>query len=357
MPKMKAAIFVEPGRIVLDEKEIPEIGPGDALLRVTTTTICGTDVHILKGEYPVERGLTIGHEPVGAIEKLGASVKGYREGDRVIAGAITPCGQCNACLSGTGAQCGSGVAHGYKALGGWRFGNTIDGCQAEYVRVPDAQANLAPVPDDLTDDQVLMCPDIMSTGFAGAESGHVRIGDTVAVFAQGPIGLCATGGARLMGATTIIVVDGVPERLEVARRLGADHVVNFREADAVEAVMDLTGGRGVDVAIEALGTQVTFENCLRVLRPGGMLSSLGVYSGDLRIPLGPFGAGIADLKIVTTLCPGGKERMRRLMSVIEGSRLDLRPLVTHRFRLDDIEAAYEMFANQRDGVLKVAITP
>jgi alcohol dehydrogenase len=357
MPTMKAAIFVEPGRIVLDEKPVPEIGPGEALIRVTTTTICGTDVHILKGEYPVERGLTIGHEPVGVIEKLGASVKGYREGDRVIAGAITPCGQCNACLSGIGAQCGSVGAHGYKALGGWRFGNTIDGCQAEYVRVPDAQANLASVPDDLSDEQVLMCPDIMSTGFSGAESGQIKIGDTVAVFAQGPIGLCATGGARLMGATTIIVVDGVPERLETAKRLGADHVVNFREANAVEAVMDLTGGRGVDVAIEALGTQATFENCLRVLRPGGTLSSLGVYSGDLRIPLGPFGAGIADLKIVTTLCPGGKERMRRLMSVIEGARLDLRPLVTHRFRLDDIEQAYELFANQRDGVLKVAITP
>ena len=184
--------------------------------------------------------------------------------------------------------------------------------------MPDAQANLTPVPDALTDEQVLMCPDIMSTGFSGAESGGVRIGDVVAVFAQGPIGLCATGGARLMGASRIIVVDGVPGRLETARRLGADDVVDFRDGDPVAAIMDLTGGRGVDVAIEALGTQATFENCLRVLRPGGTLSSLGVYSGDLRIPLGPFGAGIADLKIVTTLCPGGRERMRRLMAVIEG---------------------------------------
>jgi alcohol dehydrogenase len=357
MAKMKAAVFVEPGRIVLDDKPVPEIGAGEALVRVTTTTICGTDVHILKGEYPVEKGLTIGHEPVGVIEKLGAAVPGYREGDRVIVGAITPCGQCEGCLGGVWAQCGSGTAHGYKPLGGWRFGNTIDGCQAEFVRVPDARANLAPVPGSLSDEQVLMCPDIMSTGFSGAESGHIRIGDTVAVFAQGPIGLCATAGARLMGATTIIAVDAVPERLEVARRLGADHVVNFREANPVEAILDLTAGRGVDVAIEALGLQATFENSLRVLRPGGTLSSLGVYSGDLTIPLGPFGAGIADLRIVTTLCPGGKERMRRLMSTIEGGRVDLRALVTHRFRLDDIEQAYELFANQRDGVLKVAITP
>ena len=357
MPRMRAAVFVEPGRIVLDEKPVPDVGPLDALVRVTTTTICGTDVHILKGEYPVAKGLTVGHEPVGVIEKLGSAVKGYREGQRVIAGAITPSGHSNASLCGCHAQDGAGTAHGWKAIGGWKFGNTIDGCQAEYVLVPDAMANLAPVPDGLDDEQVLMCPDIMSTGFSGAESGRVRIGDTVAVFAQGPIGLCATAGARLMGATTIIGVDTVPARLEAARRLGADHVVDFRAEDPVEAIMRLTDGRGVDVAIEALGTQATFEACLRVLRPGGTLSSLGVYSSDLTIPLGAFAAGLGDHQIVTTLCPGGKERMRRLMGVIASGRVDLRPMVTHRFKLDQIEEAYELFANQRDGVLKVAITP
>jgi threonine dehydrogenase-like Zn-dependent dehydrogenase len=242
-------------------------------------------------------------------------------------------------------------------MGGWRFGNTIDGCQAEYVLVPDAMANLAPVPDGLTDEQVLMCPDIMSTGFSGAESAGIRIGDAVAVFAQGPIGLCATAGAKLAGATVVIGVDRLPARLEMARRMGADHVVDASRADAVEAIMKLTGGRGVDVAIEALGTQATFESCLRVLRPGGTLSSLGVYSTDLKIPLGAFAAGLGDHRIVTTLCPGGKERMRRLMSVIESGRVDLGAMVTHRYKLDDIEAAYELFGHQRDGVLKVAITP
>lgn len=355
--KMRAAIFVEPGRIVLDEKPVPDIGPLDALIRITTTTICGTDVHILKGEYPVEKGLTVGHEPVGVIEKLGSAVEGYREGQRVIAGAITPSGHSYASLDGLHAQCGAGTPHGIKLMGGWRFGNTIDGCQAEYVRVPDAMANLAPVPDELSDEQVLMCPDIMSTGFGGAESGNIRIGDTVAVFAQGPIGLCATAGAKLKGATTIIGVDTVAERLAVARTLGADHVVDFRQRDPVEAIMELTDGRGVDVAIEALGTQQTFESCLRVLRPGGTLSSLGVYSGDLRIPLGPFAAGLGDHKIVTTLCPGGKERMRRLINVVVSGRVDLRPLVTHRFQLDDIETAYDLFSHQREGILKVAITP
>ncbi len=353
--KMKAALFIEPNRIVLGEKPMPEIGPNDALLKITTTTICGTDIHILKGEYPVEKNLTIGHEPVGTIEKLGRNVHGYQEGQRVIAGAICPSGHSYACLDGLHSQDGPGTAHGLKPMGGWRFGNTIDGAQAEYLLVPDAMANLAPVPDGLTDEQVLMCPDIMSTGFAGAESANIKIGDTVAVFAQGPIGLCATAGARLRGATTIIAVDSVPERLAMAKRLGADEVVNFKETDPVEAIMALTGGRGVDSAIEALGLQSTFENCLRVLKPGGTLSSLGVYSDDLKIPLAAFHAGLGDNKIVTSLCPGGKERMRRLMNVIAGGRLDLGPLVTHHYSLDQIEEAYELFANQRDGVLKVAI--
>jgi alcohol dehydrogenase len=355
--RMKAAVFVAPNRIVLDEKPIPDVGPLDALVRITTTTICGTDVHILKGEYPVARGLTIGHEPVGVIEKLGSSVQGYREGQRVIAGAITPGGYSAACLCGHHSQDGAGTRHGFKAMGGWRFGNTIDGSQAEYLLVPDAMTNLAQIPDGLDDEQVLMCPDIMSTGFAGAESGRVRIGDTVAVFAQGPIGLCATAGARLMGATTIIGVEAIPARIGIARRMGADHVVDFSSVDPVDEIMRLTDGRGADVAIEALGRQETFEAALRVLRPGGTLSSLGVYSSDLRIPLGAFAAGLGDHTIVSTLCPGGKERMRRLMDVIASGRLDTRPLVTHRFKLDDIEKAYALFANQQDGVLKVAITP
>ncbi|MGJ7546873.1 NAD(P)-dependent alcohol dehydrogenase [Pseudomonas alloputida] len=357
MALMKAAVFVDKNRIVLDEKPIPDIGPLDALLRITTTTICGTDVHILRGEYPVAKGLTVGHEPVGVIEKLGSQVQGFHEGQRVIAGAITPSGHSNACLCGCSSQDGVGTAHGFKAIGGWKFGNIIDGCQAEYVRVPDAMANLSPIPDQLSDEQVLMCPDIMSTGFSGAERGGVTLGDTVAVFALGPIGLCAVAGARLLGATTIIGVDTVAERINVARHMGADHIVDFRQGNVVEQIMALTGGRGVDVAIEALGTQATFEAALRVLRPGGTLSSLGVYSADLHLPLGPFAAGLGDYRIITTLCPGGKERMRRLMAVVASGRVDVSPLVTHRMRLDDIEAAYELFAHQRDGVMKVAITP
>lgn len=354
---MRAAIFIAPGQIILGEKPVPQVGPLDALVRITTTTICGTDIHILNGEYPVASGLTIGHEPVGVIEKLGSAVTGYKEGQRVIAGAITPAGWDNASLSGCGSQCGAGTVHGWKALGGWRFGNTIDGAQADYLLVPDAMANLAVIPDGLTDEQVLMCPDILSTGFGGAEAGRIRTGDTVAVFAQGPIGLCATAGARMMGAARIIAVESVPERVVVSRRMGADEVVDFTRDDPVEAIMKLTGGRGVDVAIEALGKAQTFAWAMKVLRPGGTLSSLGVYSEDLTVPLQAFAAGLGDHMIRTTLCPGGKERMRRLMAMVHGGRVDTGALVTHRFSLDQIETAYDLFANQRDGVLKVAIMP
>jgi len=274
----------------------------------------------------------------------------YAIGQRVIVGAITPCGQCFYCLNGAHSQCGG-------ALGGWRFGNTINGAWAEYLLVPDARANLAPIPADLTDEDVMMCPDIFSTGLSGAESGHIRVGDSVAVFAQGPIGLCATLGAKLKGASLIIGIDSVAPRLEVARRFGANVTLNINECDPVAEIKQLTDGRGVDVAIEALGRQETFENALRATRPGGTLSSLGVYSGKLVAPYEAFYAGLGDQKIVTTLCPGGKERMRRLMAMIANRRVDLTSLLTHQFALDNIHEALDLFSHQRDGVLKVALYP
>jgi threonine dehydrogenase-like Zn-dependent dehydrogenase len=308
-------------------------------------------VHIVRGEYPVKPGLTLGHEPVGVIEELGAGLEDlYTIGERVIVGAITPCGQCFYCLNGAHSQCGGG-------MGGWRFGNTINGAWAEYLLVPDARANLAPIPDGLSDEDVLLCPDIFSTGLSGAESGNIRVGDAVAVFAQGPIGLCATLGAKLKGAALIIGIDSNSERLEVARQLGANVTLNTKDGDPVAEIKRLTEGRGVDVAIEALGRQETFENALRAMRPGGTLSSLGVYSGKLVAPYEAFYAGLGDQKIVTTLCPGGKERMRRLMSMIQNGRVNLRPIVTHAFALDNIEEAFTLFSEQRDRVLKVALYP
>lgn len=352
---MRAAVFHGPGDIRVDEVPRPIPGPGEAVIRVTLTTICGTDVHIFKGEYPVRAGLIVGHEPVGVIDQLGPGVVGYEIGDRVLVGAITPCGQCHACLSGKLSQCGHGT--GYEAIGGWRFGNTIDGAQAEYLLVPSAQANLAKIPESLSDEQVVLLADIASTGFAGAESGKVRIGDTVVVFAQGPIGLCATAGAKLMGAARVIGVDGDSNRAAMALRMGADLVLDPATVDVVAEIKRLTGGAGADVAIEALGLQETFENALRCVRPGGTVSSLGVYSGKLQMPYDAFAAGLGDHTIVTTLCPGGKERMGRLMRMVEFGRFDPTPLITHSFPLSDIGEAYRLFSNRLDGVLKVAIRP
>ncbi len=352
---MRATVFHAPDDIRVEEVDRPRPGPGEAVIRVTLTTICGTDVHIVKGEYPVEPGLVIGHEPVGVIESLGAGVSGYEIGDRVLVGAITPCGQCHACLSGHLSQCGHGS--GYEAIGGWRFGNTINGAQAQFLLVPNAQANLAPIPADVTDEQAVLLADIASTGFSGAESGGVKIGDTVVVFAQGPIGLCATAGAKLMGATTIIGVDADAGRLAMARRMGADVTLDVTKVDVVDEIRRLTGGVGADVAIEALGTQGTFESALRCLRPGGTLSSLGVYSGKLQIPYEAFAAGLGDHRIVTTLCPGGKERMGRLLRAVQSGRFDPTPLLTHRYPLADIGEAYRIFSQRLDGVLKVAVVP
>jgi threonine dehydrogenase-like Zn-dependent dehydrogenase len=297
----------------------------------------------------------LGHEPVGVIEELGSGITGYEVGERVLVGAITPCGQCEACLSGHLSQCGHGS--GYEAIGGWRFGNTIDGAQAEYLLVPSAQANMAKIPDDVTDEQVVLLADIASTGFSGAQSGGVRIGDTVVVFAQGPIGLCATAGAKLMGAAQVIGVDSDPVRLAMAKRMGADVALDFTKVDVVEEVKRLTRGFGADVAIEALGTEQTFESALRSLRPGGTLSSLGVYSGKLELPYSAFAAGLGDHRIVTTLCPGGKERMGRLIAMVQSGKFDPTPLLTHRFRLSQIAEAYRIFSDRLDGVLKVAVTP
>src|SRR5213596_1346537 len=257
MQTMKANVFHGPNKIGIEEVPRPIASAGEAVIRITVTTICGTDLHILRGEYPVKPGLVIGHEPVGVIEELSEGLSGYKIGDRVLVGAITPCGQCRACLSAQWAQCGHG--EGVEAIGGWRFGNTINGAQAEYLLVPYAQANLAKISDELSDEQVVLLADIASTGFSGAESGNIRIGDTVVVFAQGPIGLCSTAGAKLMGASFIIGVDSDPVRMTMAKRMGAHVVLDPKQDDVVAEVNRLTSG-GADVAIEALGLQETFEN-------------------------------------------------------------------------------------------------
>ena len=348
---MRALVFRGPNQIGLEQVSIPRPGPGEAVIRVTLTTICGTDLHILKGEYPVKPGLVIGHEPVGVIHEIGVGLSGYAVGNRVLVGAITPCGQCNYCLESVSRR----SAAGPSADGSLETPSTARRRNTFWCRT--RKPDLAKIPDDLSDEQVVLLADIASTGISAAESGEVKLGDTVAVFAQGPIGLCATAGARLRGAGFIIAVESDPVRSAMAKRMGADVVLDHTKVDAVAEIRLLTHGVGVDVAIEALGTQPTFENALRVLRAGGTLSSLGVYSAKLSVPLEPFAAGLGDHKIITTLCPGGKERMRRLMELVRHGRLDLRPLLTHTFSLDRITEAYDLFGGRKEGVIKVAIRP
>jgi len=349
MSTMRAVVFRGANQLKIEDRPKPVPGPGEAVIRVTTTSICATDVQIARGDFHVPRNLVLGHEPVGIIDEIGAGLENeYVHGQRVVVGAVTPCGQCFYCLNGAHSQCGG-------SSGGWRFGHTIDGSWAEYLLVPHARANLAPIPDGLSDEEVLPVTHVFSSGVAGADA--VRVGDSVAIFAQGPVGLCATIGASLRGAALIIAIDALAGRLQLARRLGANVTINFNEQDPLVAIKRLTDNRGVDVAIEALGRQESFETALRAVRPGGTLSSLGIYAGKLVAPRETLAGGLGDKKILTTLCPGGKERMRRLLALVAARRVDLSPLVTHRFALDDIHEAMDLFAGHHEGVLKVALHP
>ena len=277
-------------------------------------------------------------------------MKGLKEGDRVAVNAITPCYKCDNCLRGYPSQC-------TQMLGGWKFANIKDGVFAEYIHVNDAEANLAPIPASVPDEIAVYTTDMMSTGFAGAEKAHIPIGGTVAVFAQGPVGLMATVGARLLGAGLVIAVEGVPKRQELARHFGADVIVDFKEQDPVQAILDLTGGYGVDSAIEALGSQQTLEACVRVTRPGGTISNIGYHGhGDyVQIPRMEWGVGMSDKVIRTALCPGGRERMRRLLRLLETGRVDPSAMTSHRFPFEQVEKAFHMMETKEDGMIKPLI--
>ncbi|GJL61633.1 MAG: alcohol dehydrogenase [Nitrospirales bacterium] len=332
------------------EKPIPDPGPNDAIIKTTAALICTSDVHTVAGAIGERTNLTIGHEAVGVVHKLGNAVSGFREGDRVAVNAITPCYLCENCQRGYTSQCTT-------MLGGWKFANVKDGNMAEFFHVNSAQANLAPIPDSLTDEQALYCTDMMSTGFMGAEHASIPIGGSVAIFAQGPVGLMATVGARLLGAGLIIAVETVPHRQELAKRFGADIVVDFKAQDPVEAILALTDGLGVDSAIEALGLQASFEGCIKATRPGGTISNIG-YHGDgesVEIPRAAWGVGMSDKAIRTGLCPGGAERMKRLLRLLEMGRVDPTPLTTHRFNFSEVEKAFHMMKIKEDGMLKPLI--
>lgn len=349
---MKALAFLGVGRVGLIDKPIPEPGPRDAVIRSTASLICTSDVHTVRGVLPIPEGRVLGHESVGIVYRVGRDVTRFKEGDRVAVNAVTPCGHCDNCQRGYTSQCGG-------MLGGYKFTAQKDGNLAEFFHVNDADFNLVHIPNSLTDEQALYCTDMLSTGFAGAENADIPVGGTVAIFAQGPVGLCATLGARLLGAGLIIAVEAKPDRAELARRFGADVVVDPTREDVVEAVLRITDGVGVDSAIEALGAPQTFENCIKVTKPGGTISNIG-YHGEagptLNIPLGAFGLGMSDKKIRTALCPGGRERMVRLMRLIENGRVDPTPMTTHRFSFGEVERAFHMMARKEDNIIKPLIT-
>ena len=349
--KMQAFVMKKVGEVGLTEKPVPEDpGPNGAIVRTTRALICSSDTHTVAGAIGERENLTLGHEAVGVVEKLGSAVEGRSEGERVAVNAITPCYKCENCLRGYPSQC-------TEMLGGWKFANIKDGVFAEYFHVNSAEANLAPIPEDVPDEAAVYCCDMMSTGFAGAENADIPIGGTAVVFALGPVGLMAVVGCRLQGAGLVIGVDTVPRRMDLAREYGADVVVDFEEQDPVEAVMELTDGRGADAAIEALGAEDTFEMCVKAVRPGGTISNLGYHGeGDyVRIPRAEWGVGMSDKAIRTALCPGGKVRMERLMRLLQNGRVDPTKMTTHTFPFDDIESAFRLMETKEDGIIKPLI--
>jgi threonine dehydrogenase-like Zn-dependent dehydrogenase len=347
---MKALVMQGLGKVSLVEKKIPEIGPDDALVRTTAALICTSDVHTVGGAIGERHNLTLGHEAVGRIEKLGSAVAGFRVGQRVTVGAITPCWRCENCQRGYPSQCD-------QALGGWKFANSKDGNLAEFFHVNDAQANMAPIPDTIPDEVAVYTCDMMSTGLLGAEHAAIPAGGTVAVFGLGPVGLMATAFARLLGAGLVVGVDCVPARQALARRFGADEIVDFQKTDPVAAVLRLTDGKGVDSAIEALGAPESFGNCVKVTRPGGSISNIGYHGqGDIvPIPRLEWGVGMSDQSIRTGLCPGGRVRMERLLRMLSGKRIDPTPLTTHRFGFSEVEKAFHLMATKGDGIIKPLI--
>jgi isopropanol dehydrogenase (NADP+) len=348
---MKAFVMRRIGEVALMEKPVPEPGPNDAVIKTTAALICTSDCHTVSGAIGERSNITLGHEAVGVIAKLGSLVRGFREGDRVAVNAITPCYQCENCLRGYSSQCG-------QMLGGWKFANVKDGNLAEYFHVNNAMANLAPIPTKLTDEQACYCCDMLSTGFIAAENAAIPIGGSVAIFAQGPVGLMATVGARLRGAGLIIAIESVPKRQELARQYGADVVIDFTEQDPVATILELTKGQGVDAAIEALGGGETFEACVQVTRPGGTISNVGYHGHGEYVPLPRegWGVGMSDKTIRTALCPGGAERMSRLLRLIESGRVEPTRMTTHRVPFLEVSKAFRLMQTKEDGILKPLIT-
>lgn len=344
---MKALVYGGPGKKSLEERPMPVLkDASDAIVRVTKTTICGTDLHILKGDVPtVTPGTVLGHEGVGVVESVGAGVTTFKPGDRVLISCITSCGKCEFCRKGMYSHC---------TTGGWQLGHLIDGTQAEYVRVPHADTSLYPIPADADEEALVMLSDILPTGFeCGVLNGKVQPGSTVAIVGAGPVGLAALLTAQFYSPARIIVVDLDDNRLDVAKRFGATDVVNSSDGKAAEAVKALTKGRGVDTAIEAVGIPATFGICENIVAAGGVIANVGVHGTKVDLHLETLWAH--NISITTRLVDTATTGM--LLKTVQAKKLDPSLLITHRFTLEQALDAYETFASAASSkALKVVIS-
>jgi alcohol dehydrogenase len=346
MCAMKALVYQAPAKKALEERPKPKISaPADVIVKMSKTTICGTDLHILKGDVPTcQPGRILGHEGVGIVETAGPAVTMFKAGDRVLISCITACGKCGYCRK---------LMYSHCTTGGWILGNSIDGTQAEYVRVPYGDTSLYPIPEGSDEEPLVMLSDILPTGFeCGVLNGKVQPGNTVAIVGSGPIGLAALLTAQFYSPAEIIMVDLDNNRLEVARRFGATAVVNSTDGKAVETIMKMTGGRGVDTAIEAVGIPATFELCEKIVGPGGVIANIGVHG--IKVDLHLENLWDRNITITTRLVDTVSTPM--LLNSLRSHKIDPKQLITHRFKLSDILDAYETFGNAADThALKVII--
>jgi len=345
---MRAMVYHGPGHKAWEEVADPEItDDGDAIIRVDATTICGTDLHILKGDVPAVRdGRILGHEAVGTVDETGDGVHTLRPGDRVLVSCVSACGTCRFCREGRYGQCLCG--------GGWILGHKIDGTQADYVRVPFADTSTYAIPDGVADEEVLMLADILPTSYeVGALNGQVKPGDVVAVIGAGPIGLSAITGARLFSPSHIVAIDLFDARLEAAKRFGADVTVNSTREDPMHVIKKLTGGLGADVTIEAVGVPASFEQAIALVRPGGHVANIGVHGEPATLHLER--DWIRDLTITTGLVD--TFTIPVLLELVRTRQIDARTFITHHFGLDDFDEAYDVFARSGEtGALKVVLS-
>ena len=349
-----AALVVRDGAARVEERPMPKPGPLDVIVRTTAASLCSADVACVQGEFPATPGIVLGHEAVGVVHAAGKLVRGFSAGQRVAAMSTTPCGRCTDCQRGYGGHCGGAAWAGYTS------GVTRDGTTAEFFAVPDAEYNLAVIPDGVDDASALCVTDTLASGTTGPEAARIPMGGTVAVFGQGHIGLAAVAGARLLGAGLVIAVKARPGGEAVALAMGADYSFNLGDHDIEAEISCLTGAAGVDCAIEASGVAASFPRAVAATRHGGVIVVLSSYAGPpeavLPVPLAHWGRGIGDKTILSTFQRPGADRMRRLLRLVETGRLDPTPLITHRYGFSDVERGFEDVAARRAGYIKPLIS-